>query len=144
MMESVINSQNVHRDASNSNKDTSVTSNQSIYLQQAQLKETKKGAATSAVTNGNEDNRRLSTSNALIMSELVKNVKIPKEESDSSNSKSNGIIDRVVDDRTKSSSYDNQKYADLYKSVRNSTDDVSKNKLEIKSITNRVHRKKGR
>jgi len=64
----------------------------------------------------------------------VKNVKIPKEESDSSNSKSNGIIDRVVDDRTKTSSYDNQKYADLYKNVRNSTDDVSKNKLEIKSI----------
>ncbi|MEN6514948.1 MAG: hypothetical protein ABFC87_00855, partial [Fervidobacterium sp.] len=135
MVESVINSQNVHQDAvRNSDKDMSATTDQSLYLQQMQIKEAKKDIATSAVMNGNEDNRKLSTSNALIMSELVKNVKIPKQESDSSRGKSTEIIDRVVDDRTKSSSYDNQKYADLYKNVRNSTDDVSKNKLEIKSI----------
>lgn len=135
MVESVINGQNVHQDAvRNSDKDMSATTDQSLYLQQMQMKEAKKDIATSAVMNGNEDNRKLSTSNALIMSELVKNVKIPKQESDSSKGKSGEIIDRVVADRTKSSSYDNHKYADLYKNVRNSTDDASKNKLEIKSI----------
>lgn len=97
------------------------------YLQKMLIRDAKSDgtrAISNAVINETGDDKKISNSNALIMSELVKNMKIPKQENDSSKGKSSEIIDRVVDDRTKSSSYDNQKYADLYKNVSNSTDDV--------------------
>ncbi|MGB4752634.1 MAG: hypothetical protein WBH60_08390, partial [Fervidobacterium sp.] len=138
IMETVSNDRNATRNAG-MNSDNVVPSDtvQLDYLQKMLIRDAKADgtrAISNAVINETGDDKKISNSNALIMSELVKNVKIPKQESDSSRGKSTEIIDRVVDDRTKSSSYDNQKYADLYKNVRNSTDDVSKNKLEIKSI----------
>ncbi|HQI09817.1 MAG TPA: flagellar hook-length control protein FliK [Fervidobacterium sp.] len=138
IMETMSNDRNATRNAG-MNSDNVVPSDtvQLDYLQKMLIRDAKADgtrAISNAVINETGDDKKISNSNALIMSELVKNVKIPKQESDSSKGKSTEIIDRVVDDRTKSSSYDNQKYADLYKNVRNSTDDVSKNKLEIKSI----------
>ena len=138
IMETMSNDRNATRNAG-MNSDNVVPSDtvQLDYLQKMLIRDAKADgtrAISNAVINETGDDKKISNSNALIMSELVKNVKIPKQESDSSRGKSTEIIDRVVDDRTKSSSYDNQKYADLYKNVRNSTDDVSKNKLEIKSI----------
>ncbi|HOP82620.1 MAG TPA: flagellar hook-length control protein FliK [Fervidobacterium sp.] len=138
IMETMSNDRNATRNAG-MNSDNVVPSDtvQLDYLQKMLIRDAKSDgtrAISNAVINETGDDKKISNSNALIMSELVKNMKIPKQESDSSKGKSSEIIDRVVDDRTKSSSYDNQKYADLYKNVRNSTDDVSKNKLEIKSI----------
>jgi len=138
IMETMSNDRNATRNAG-MNSDNVVPSDtvQLDYLQKMLIRDAKADgtrAISNAVINETGDDKKISNSSALIMSELVKNVKIPKQESDSSRGKSTEIIDRVVDDRTKSSSYDNQKYADLYKNVRNSTDDVSKNKLEIKSI----------
>ncbi|MEN6589773.1 MAG: flagellar hook-length control protein FliK [Fervidobacterium sp.] len=146
IMETMSNDRNATRNAG-MNSDNVVPSDtvQLDYLQKMLIRDAKADgtrAISNAVINETGDDKKISNSNALIMSELVKNVKIPKQESDSSKGKSTEIIDRVVDDRTKSSSYDNQKYADLYKNVRNSTDDVSKNKLEIKSIQIEYTKKK--
>ena len=146
IMETMSNDRNATRNAG-MNSDNVVPSDtvQLDYLQKMLIRDAKADgtrAISNAVINETGDDKKISNSNALIMSELVKNVKIPKQESDSSRGKSTEIIDRVVDDRTKSSSYDNQKYADLYKNVRNSTDDVSKNKLEIKSIQIEYTKKK--
>ena len=138
IMETVSNDRNATRNAGMNNVNVVPSDTVQLdYLQKMLIRDAKADgtrAISNAVINETGDDKKISNSNALIMSELVKNVKIPKQESDSSRGKSTEIIDRVVDDRTKSSSYDNQKYADLYKNVRNSTDDVSKNKLEIKSI----------
>ena len=138
IMETVSNDRNATRNAGMNNVNVVPSDTVQLdYLQKMLIRDAKSDgtrAISNAVINETGDDKKISNSNALIMSELVKNMKIPKQESDSSKGKSSEIIDRVVDDRTKSSSYDNQKYADLYKNVRNSTDDVSKNKLEIKSI----------
>ena len=138
IMETVSNDRNATRNAGMNNVNVVPSDTVQLdYLQKMLIRDAKADgtrAISNAVINETGDDKKISNSNALIMSELVKNMKIPKQESDSSKGKSSEIIDRVVDDRTKSSSYDNQKYADLYKNVRNSTDDVSKNKLEIKSI----------
>jgi len=138
IMETMSNDRNATRNAGMNNVNVVPSDTVQLdYLQKMLIRDAKSDgtrAISNAVINETGDDKKISNSNALIMSELVKNMKIPKQENDSSKGKSSEIIDRVVDDRTKSSSYDNQKYADLYKNVRNSTDDVSKNKLEIKSI----------
>lgn len=139
IMESLSNARNITENAvKNGDNVTPSTTTQSIYLQQMLIRDAKTdvkaGMNASTIANGNEDNKKISNSNALIMSELVKNVKIPKLEDNSSNNKSSEVFDRIVDSRTRQGNYDDQRYIDSYKNLRNNTDDVSKNKLEIKSI----------
>ncbi|HPV62506.1 MAG TPA: hypothetical protein PLY22_01045, partial [Fervidobacterium sp.] len=109
IMETMSNDRNATRNAG-MNSDNVVPSDtvQLDYLQKMLIRDAKADgtrAISNAVINETGDDKKISNSNALIMSELVKNVKIPKQESDSSKGKSTEIIDRVVDDRTKSSSY---------------------------------------
>jgi len=139
IMESLSSARNIAENAvKNGDNVTPSTTTQSIYLQQMLIRDAKTdvkaGMNASTIANGNEDNKKISNSNALIMSELVKNVKISKLEDNSSNNKSTEVFDRIADGRTKQGNYDDQKYVDSYKNLRNNTDDVSKNKLEIKSI----------